>query len=371
MTVGSSIVVAGPSSSLTIPGIIVSQIVSSLSEANSVVRIDVDSTSDFDAGLHRSKSLAAAHHSMSTNFVVSHQAPSTPRLRSQAFRDWLTPDARAAIAIVWPGLDNAWIRQFLATAKFVGVPSMVMSLSLPRSDLDKVTALADFMVDADLVLVGNASEGDALATMFGSSGPKVEVQKALSLHGRAERSSIHQITAFLQRDNYETLATLLAAFDAIPEAWIESYNLQVVMRYKGEIPERMVAESYHSDFVTLVGTDISSSDLNRLCASSSALIIADPAFDSRAFSIAVECGVAIVVLASTHLPDVGHGYVGALLADLNRPVSVRVALSHALRLSELHFPPPDAWNELVHRLIGTTPLRVLPPLPMAPSRRIG
>ncbi|HEY5437617.1 MAG TPA: hypothetical protein VIJ99_01820, partial [Acidimicrobiales bacterium] len=136
-------------------------------------------------------------------------------------------------------------------------------------------------------------------------------------------------------------------------------------------PERMVAESYHSDFVTLVGTDISSSDLNRLCASSSALIIADPAFDSRAFSIAVECGVAIVVLASTHLPDVGHGYVGALLADLNRPVSVRVALSHALRLAELHFPPPDAWNELVHRLVGTTPLRVLPPMPMAPSRRIG
>ncbi len=371
MAVGSSIVVAGPSSSLTIPGIITSQIVSSFSEANSVVRIDVDSTSDFDAGLHRSKSLAAAHHSMSASHVETHQAPSSVRLRAQAFRDWLTPDARAAIAIAWPGLDNAWIRQFVAAAKVAGVPSMVMCLSLPRTDVAKVRALADFMVEADLVLVGNASESDALAAMFGASGPKVEVHKALSLQGRSERSSTHQITAFLQRDNYETLATLLAAFDAIPEAWIESYNLQVVMRFKGEMPERMVAESYHSEFVSLVGTDISSSDLNRLCASSSALIIADPAFDSRAFSVAVECGVAIVVLASTHLPDVGQGYVGALLADLNRPVSVRVALSHALRLSELHFPPPDAWNELVHRLIGTTPLRILPPVPVSPSRRLG
>jgi hypothetical protein len=132
----------------------------------------------------------------------------------------------------------------------------------------------------------------------------------------------------------------------------------------------MVEESYHSDFVSLNGMDIASTDLNRLCASSSALIIADPAFDSRAFSIAVECGVAVVVLASTLLPEVGRGYVGALLADMSRPVSVRVALSHALRLADLHFPPPDSWNDLVNQLVGTTPLRAVPPLPLVPSRRI-
>jgi hypothetical protein len=51
------------------------------------------------------------------------------------------------------------------------------------------------------------------------------------------------------------------------------------------------------------------------------------------------------------LPDVGRGYVGALLADMNRPVSVHVALTHALRLAELHFPRPDAWNDLVNRLL--------------------
>ena len=43
--------------------------------------------------------------------------------------------------------------------------------------------------------------------------------------------------------------------------------------------------------------------------------------------------------------------MGALLADMNRPVSVHVGLTHALRLAELHFPPPDAWNELVGRLL--------------------
>lgn len=372
VTIGSSIVVAGPSSSLTVPGIIVSQIVASLSEANSIVRIDVDSTNDFDAGLHRTQSLAAAHHSTSTGDVVSHHSPSHPRLRAQAFREWITPNAQGAIAIVWPGLDNTWIRQFLSTAKMNGVPSMVMSISLPRSDHAKVFALAEYMIQADLVLVGNAEESEFLARAFGNSGPKVEVHKALSLHGRANRSSTQQITAFLPKDNYQTLATLLAAYDAIPEAWIESYNLQIVMRYKGETAEKMVAESYHADYVNLIGTDISTTDLNRLCASSSALIIADPAFNSRAFSIAVECGVAIVVLASAQLPDVGHGYVGALLADMNRPVSVRVGLSHALRLAELHFPPPDAWNELVHRLVGRTTLRAVPsPMPLLPSRQIG
>jgi hypothetical protein len=369
-SIGSSIVVAGPSSSLTIPGIIVSQIVSSLCENNSVVRIDVDSTSDFDAGLHRSQSLAAAHHSNLTNHIVNHRAPNNARLRAQSFNDWIHPGARAAIAIVWPGLDNAWIRQFLAVAKSKDVRSMVMIVSLPRSDMSKLMARAEAMLDADFVLVGNTKEADALASVFGSHGPTIEVHKALSLHGQEERSSIHRITAFLQKDNLETLATLLRAFDAIPEAWIESYRLEIVMRFRGDVAEQMVVDSYHHDFVSLTGTDISTTDLNRLCASSSALIIADPTFDSRAFSIAVECGVAIVVLASTHLPDVGHGYVGALLADMNRPVSVRVALSHALRLAELHFPPPDSWNDLVNHLVGTSPLRAVPPLPMAPSRQI-
>ena len=81
------------------------------------------------------------------------------------------------------------------------------------------------MFKADAVLVGNANEAEASTRVFGTHGPKVEVHKALSLHGQEERSSVHRITAFLQKDSHQTLATLLRAFDAIPEAWIESYKL--------------------------------------------------------------------------------------------------------------------------------------------------
>ncbi len=369
--VGDSIVVAGPSSSLTLPGIIVSQIVSSLCENNSVIRIDVDPTDDFDAGLHRSQSLAAAHHSALANHIVNHRAPSNPRLRSQSFHEWIRPETRAAIAMVWPGIDNSWVRQFLAAAKAAHVKSMVMTISLPRAATSKLAALAESLFEANVVLVGNEREAEVLTRVFGSVGPKIEVHQALSLHGQEERTSIHRITAFLQKDSLETLATLLSAFDAIPEAWIEGYKLDIVMRYRGDVAERMVQESYHSDFVNLIGTDIASSDLNRLCAASSALIIADPTFDSRAFSIAVECGVAIVVLASTHLPDIGHGYIGALLADMDRPVSVHVALSHALRLADLRFPPPDSWNDLVHHIVGTSPLRAVRSLPTTVAGQTG
>ena len=359
-----SIVVAGPSSSLTIPGIIVSQIVQSLSESNMVTRIDVDSTVDFDAGLHRSPSLAAAHHASTPWNVVSYEAPSSTRLRAQAFKEWISPSTEAAIAFAWPGLDNSWIRQFLAATKTARVKSMVVCVSLPRSNPAQILALSDVMFGADLVLVGNTSESIALSKLFRTGRPRIESHAALSLHGRAERSLKHQITAFLQRDSHETLATLLSAYDAIPEAWIDNYNLQIVMRYQGETAKEMVAASYHKEFVELNGHDVSSKELKVLCSTSSALIIADPAVDSRAYSIAVDCGVAVVVLAASQLPLVGHGYVGALLADANRPVSVHVALSHALRLAELHFPRPDAWNTLVERLLDVRPavVDVVPPL---------
>ena len=348
----SFIVVAGPSSSLTIPGIIVSQIVQSIFENNAVMRIDVDSNSDFDAGLHRSPSLAAAHHSSTQRGVVRYAAPGGARLRAQAFRQWIPADARAGIAFAWPGLDNSWIKHFVESAKDVGAPTMVVCISLPKSNHDKLVALADVIAGADLVLVGTDSEAASLKSALGDRGPVVEMHKALCLQGRADKRSSHQITAFLQRDNYESLTTLLAAYDAIPEAWIPGYHMKIVMRFTGDKNKQLVEESYHGQYVQLIGDDISSPDLNDLCSTSSAIIIADPAFDSRAFSVAMDCGVAVVVLASVQLPDVGHGYVGALLADASRPVSVHVALTHALRLAELHFPRPDDWVELVERLLG-------------------
>ncbi len=349
--VPATIVVAGPSSSLTIPGIVVSQIVQSLVQGHNVVRIEVDLGIDFDAGLHRAPSLAVAHDDASGDKVTSFVAPQTHRQRGLAFQKWITRDAAKAIAFAWPGIDNRWISQFVDVAKSLGVSTTVVCVSPPRSSATKLSTAAGFMTEADLVIVGHENDARLLRTMFGLKGPAVETHLALSLHRRSAPTSEHRITAFLPKDNLETLATLLSAYDAIPEAWIEGYRLHVAMRYTSDAAPKMAAQSYHSEFVELVGDGISSIDLRKLCSTSSALIIADPAIDSRVFSIAVDCGVAIVVLASAQLPAVGRGYVGALLADSSRPVSVHVALTHALRLADLQFPRPDAWKNLVSRIM--------------------
>jgi hypothetical protein len=165
---------------------------------------------------------------------------------------------------------------------------------------------------------------------------------------------VNQIVAFLPKDNVSMVATLLAAFDGIPEAWIENLRLQIVMRYASPMIPELVERSYHVDHVRLVREDFSKIDLEQLCATSSVLIVADPKLDSRAFSTAVDSGVATVVLATPNLPKAGRGYVGGLLAEHDRPASINVALSHALRLVDLRFPSPDAWATLALGLCSTS-----------------
>jgi len=127
-----------------------------------------------------------------------------------------------------------------------------------------------------------------------------------------------------------------------------------VMRHAGQVFPEMVANSYHADHVRLIGEDLTKASLDDLCASSSVLGVADPTADSRAFSAAIDFGIATVVLSSSAVPEVGKGYVGGLLADLGHPASVHVALRHALRLAELSFPNPEAWDELAARLADPT-----------------
>jgi hypothetical protein len=92
--------------------------------------------------------------------------------------------------------------------------------------------------------------------------------------------------------------------------------------------------------------------MREIASDSSAMSVADPAFDSRAFATAVDVGVATVVLAGGMVTEVGRGYVGGFLADVNRPTSIYVAHNHALRLSELRFPNPQAWCDLAARLVA-------------------
>ncbi|HEV3328829.1 MAG TPA: hypothetical protein VGZ33_05480 [Acidimicrobiales bacterium] len=345
-----AVVVAGPGRATTIPGIIVSEIVHAVSLTAQVSRIEVDLGLDYTVGLHRAPSLAVAHRADAVTTVASYRAPDSARFRAQAFRDWLGSDVKTAIAYAWPGIDNSWIKPFVQIARTAGITSVVAIASLPRTTLVRPASLADTVARADLVLVGDEADAIGLSRALGSSGPVVEAHEALSLSSRDGRGTGHQITAFLRRGSTSTLSSLLAAFDAIPEAWIDEYHLQVVMRHAGQIFPEMIANSYHGDHVRLIGEDLSRTSLEDLCAASSVLGVADPTNDSRAFSAAMDFGIATVVLTSSSVPEVGKGYVGGLLADLAHPASVHVALRHALRLAELSFPSPDAWDELALRL---------------------
>ena len=347
----SGVAVAGPGASLTIPGIIVSEIVRALASLTTVTRIQVDPGDRRTTGLHRAPSLAAAHDAASSSNTITYRAPDGGRLRTQSFRKWIGADIGTAIAYVWPGIDNDWVKEYVQVANAAGATSIVACASLPKSARSRAATLADALAHADLILVGDAADAKELSAELGTSGPVIETHPALSLGGRDHDSTMQKITAFLPKDNGESLATLLAAFDAIPEAWIGNYQLEVVMRFAGRVIPDLVASSYYAEHVRLIGEDISTLDLAELCSTSSVITIADPALDSRAFKTAVDFGVATVVLANALLPKVGRGYVGGLLADFDRPESVHVALFHALRLAELGFPSPDAWDELAARLL--------------------
>ncbi len=144
------------------------------------------------------------------------------------------------------------------------------------------------------------------------------------------RNEHKRLTTFLPKDDERSLISILTAFDATPTNLIDNYDLRVIMRYSGRAVPDHVAASHHSDHVQLIGEDFSSLDMLKIASDSSAISVADPAFDSRAYATAVNAGVATVVLAGDMVTDVGEGYVGGLLADIKRPTSVYVAHNHAL-----------------------------------------
>lgn len=351
-----TVVIAGPSSTVTIPGIVVSQIVDTMAISNPVIRINVDDRTDFDSGLFRAPSLASALRGDSKLMRV-HQAPTSPRARDDAFVDWVPHDALAAVAFVWPGIESSWVSSFIAAANAVGARTSVICASVPKSTPGGLESLAELVAGADVVLVGDKTQARMLSGGIGEIGPAVHSHPALRMDRPSQIPKIFEIIAFLPRDNTGALATLLTAFDAIPEAWIDRYRLDVFMRHNDATVPEIIDASYHSEFVTLVSDDLTSDDLQKMVASSSALLIADPVIDSRAFSMAMECGLPIVVVTSTELPEVGRGYVGAFLADATRPASVYVALTHTLRLAELKFPRPDEWRDLVEDLVEARSLR--------------
>jgi hypothetical protein len=354
---GKCIVVAGPGTSLTIPGIITSEIVMALAEYSRVRRIEVDLGTHPTMGLDRAPSLAAAHEREHRFGIERHRAPRNAPDRSRAFRQWIGPHVNLVIAYAWPGIDNEWIRDYLQAAKSAGVRTVVLCASLPPSRGVRAVSLVSTIRSADRVVVGDVAEANELAAAFGQHGPEVQTHRALSLTGRRRRPGPRQLTAFLPSEGSETLIALLGAFDAIPDAQVKNYNLQLITRYQVGAVKSIVASSYHSSHVQYFGDEMTKDDLRQMCDTSSALSVVDPDPDSRVFSTAINCGIATVVLASSKTaPNVGRGYVGGLMADGLQPASIHVAMNHALRLDELGFPSPNAWGELALGVLDSSML---------------
>lgn len=341
------VVVAGPSSSITIPGLMTDEVVGSLTSHAVVTKVAVNPSKDHDSGLHRAKSLSA-------NFRRALEATRTQetlagRPRYQEFRQYFKDHVDSAVALAWPGIDNSWIGDFVHVARQAGARTVVLVVAHPSSGRGD-TSIARAVVDSDLVLVGDIIDATLLSAALGRTRPKIEVQPALSLTGRTVSNEHKRLTTFLPKDDERSLVSILTAFDATPSNLIDNYDLRVIMRYSGRAIPDHVAASYHSNHVQLIGEDFSSVDMLKVASDSSAMSVADPTFDSRAYATAVNAGVATVVLAGDMVTDVGRGYVGGLLADIKRPTSIYVAHNHALRLSELRFPSPDDWFELAARV---------------------
>ncbi len=349
------VIVAGPGLATTIPGIVVTEVVRSLARRVDVTRVEVDVAEKEIAGLHRAPSLASVQRDDSQDHVVTLRSPHGRRERARALHAWISEDADALIAYAWPGLDSAWIDEALHAAHRAQVPTTVLCAGLPGLRSAELVATCAYFGLADRIMVGRPEDATTLRSYFGARGPHIEVDHALTLAGRSDTGPDRGITAFLPRDNVAALATVLAAFDAVPEAWVDDYGLRVVMRHRDSVVDDMVAASFHAERVVLIDEEMSSRDLDDVVASSSAAGVAEPSDTSRTLDTAMEHGIATVAMISTGVPSISRGYVGGLVADLGRPASVHVAFNHALRLSTLRFPAPEAWDGLALRLLRAAP----------------
>lgn len=341
------VVVAGPSSSVTIPGLMTDEVVGALASYFPVTKVAVNPSKDHDSGLHRAKSLSANFRR--SNVVTRTRETLAGRARYQDFRQYFEDRVGTAVALAWPGIDNSWIGNFVHVARQAGARTIVLVVAHPSSGRGD-TSIARQVADSDLVLVGDIIDATLLSAALGTTRPQIEVQPALSLTGRTVDNEHKRLTTFLPKDDERSIVSILTAFDAMPTKLIDNYDLRVIMRYSGRVIPDLVAASYHSNHVQLIGEDFSSVDMQKVASDTSAMSVADPAFDSRAYAAAVNAGVATVVLAGDMVTDVGRGYVGGLLADIKRPTSIYVAHNHALRLSELRFPSPDDWFALAARV---------------------
>ncbi len=352
------VVVAGPGSDRTIPGLLTSEVVEAMTSFATVTRLEIDPVRHFHVGLHRATALAARHEYHGQR--VTTWRVETRRRSTKLFARHFTEETTLAVAVSWPTMATDWIGDFLSAAKKRNIPSLVLVVAGPTSPSSRIAALARDVVDADLVLVGDPFEANLLSALLRSPRPVIETHRALALMGRHEESSTQVVTAFVRPDDRDAIATIIAAFDGTPQSFASRYRFQIVTREGSPAVEELVSQSFYRDQIDVITKDFSTAELGAFCRESSAILIADPSFDSRAYATAELSGVATVVITDEEHPAVGRGYIGGLVADRTRPASVYVAMAHALRLASLNFPTPEMWSELGLRArLMTQPAPVL------------
>jgi hypothetical protein len=222
------------------------EIVGALSSYAQVTKVPVNPSKNYDSGLDRAKSLSA-------NFRRDGGPIPTPHFsrRRQDFRRCFGDRVELAVALAWPGIENSWIGEFVQMARQSGARTVVLVVDHPSYGQGAIP-FARELTDSGLVLVGDIMSATVLSANLGTKRPVIEVHRALSLTGRGTGGERKRLTTFLPKDDEQSLASVLRAFDAIPVNWINEYSMRIIMRYSGRAVPDHVATSYHADHVELI-----------------------------------------------------------------------------------------------------------------------
>ena len=336
-----TLVVAGPGSSVTLPGVLVSEIAQSLADSYEVRRLEMDATQTFGLGLDRAPSLRSIQ---SVEFDVVRVPAVLPRRARLRMIEQSLVGVSAVVTVLWPGIDPTSMAMLGREARLRGIPVAVL---LAR--VDGATAIRDIaakdLEGVDLVLTGDTADVTVLKGIV----PAVRAHPALNFAPRPTRA-VDVIVAFIPPEGEDVLRSVVTAFDAIPEAWIERYRLHVITRLPATSLGPIVDASFYREAIELTNSVLDDEQVGDVCSRAAAVMIADPIYESRAFTTSAAAGLPVVLVSSDSLPNVPSGYLGTLVARAGRPVSIHVAMTHALRLAHVAIPNYAGWRGLLDEL---------------------
>ena len=319
----------------------VSEITHFLANTYQVRRLEMDATQTFGLGLDRAPSLRSIQ---SAEFdVVRIPAVLPRRARLRMVEDALT-DVSAAVMVLWPGIDPASLAMLSRVARSRGIPFAVLLVRVDGTTALNSIAPRDFD-GARVIISGDESDTAVLRGIA----PVVRVHPALDLVPRSAKG-VNVVVVFVPPDGVDVLRSVVTAFDAIPEAWADNYRLHIITRLPSDSVRHIVDASFYRESIELTHAVLGDDEITRVCSQAAVVMIADPIYESRAYQTSADASLPVVLMTSAIVPDVPKGYPGTLVASSNRPVSIHVAMTHALRLAHVAIPNYGSWRSLLDEL---------------------